>query len=155
MTWIPADTGSVTEVARRLRQGDVDEAKAMYGVNARYILPAVFDPTCTWVLQSDTNGENFGIAGVSPTGTEGVGQIWMVATDAIHDHRMELLRGTKPFIAEMHNRGYPILFNWVDVRQQDSIAWLKWAGFKAIAYHEKFGVAGIPFTTMVRIRECA
>jgi|TARA_R110000868_G_scaffold171705_4_gene407422 hypothetical protein len=152
MTWRLADTDSVLQVAKDLRQGDVDEGMAMYGVDARIYLPIAYQPKSTWVLSTVKSGD-FGLAGVSATGTEGVGQIWMVSTDAIYDNRMEFLRGTKVFVEEMHNQ-YPILFNWIDARQKDHLKWLQWAGFRAIAHHERFGASGIPFVTMTRIRQC-
>jgi hypothetical protein len=94
------------------------------------------------------------LAGVSPTKTPDVGQVWMVATDQLLDHQKEFLRYTHSFIDKLHDH-YPLLFNWVDARNTVHLKWLKWSGFTFINYHEKWGPLGLPFYTFVRIRPCA
>jgi len=150
MNWKLATHEDVVEVASNLRQGDIDEAQAMYGIDAGVYLPRSYDPSRTWVFFND-QGHNFGLAGVAPTGDPNLGQVWMVSTPDLYKNKTVFLRKCGAFI-DMLNELHPILFNWVDARQTDHLKWLKWQGFIATSKKLSWGAAGIPFYEMVRIK---
>jgi hypothetical protein len=60
----------------------------------------------------------FGVAG---------GMLWMLGTDRINDIQVAFLRKNHKFI-KMFLIFFESLENWVDVRNQMSIQWLKWLG---------------------------
>lgn len=69
---------------------------------------------------------------------------WLLATEEFRNHKRELVRCTKHYIAEMA-RGYRRLVNYVDVRHTDSLRWLKWAGFTISSYTVPHGPHDMPF----------
>jgi len=95
------------------------------------------------------DGTPFMMSGVVPA-NEGAGAVWMLSTDAIEDYAVSFLRQCKGVLAEW-NRIYPVLFNYVDARNELHVKWLKWMGFTFIKRHEHFGVEGVPFYEFVRI----
>lgn len=147
--WRLATPRDVVNISNNLRQEDHEEAQAMYGVDPSVFLPIYHTRGRTWAFGVD--GVDFGLAGVSPTHLDGVGQLWMVSTPDLYKNKTVFLRNSKAFIEEMHGY-YPALFNYVDARQTQHLKWLKWLGFQAVDYKPCWGVAGIPFFEMIRIK---
>ena len=147
--WRLADKDDVMEVCSDLRPEDIEEGRAMYGVNAATTLPLAFDPKRTWVLLT-AEGESVALAGLGPTSLPDVGQIWMVSTPKLFTNRVRFLRRTQAFLSHMHEY-HDVLWNYVDARQTAHLKWLKANGFEAVAYRPTWGVAGIPFYEMIRI----
>lgn len=58
----------------------------------------------------------------------GIARPWLLATDRISDHRIAFLRRNKEMV-ERWAAAYPYLENWVDARNVQSVAWLRWLGF--------------------------
>ncbi len=56
------------------------------------------------------------------------GNVWMIATPAVAQHRKFYLRETQRQRDEMLARA-PVLSTWVDVRYPRSLRWLEWLGF--------------------------
>lgn len=54
---------------------------------------------------------------------------WMLASDQVRDHKLHFLRKSVGFVREMR-RGYALLENYVDERNQRAVQWLKWLGFR-------------------------
>ncbi len=98
------------------------------------------------VLVGDTPVAMFGSGEVEP----GVGAVWLLGTDGIHDISRQFLRESKHWLEQLHDN-YEMLFNYVDERNTVHIKWLKWLGFKFINRHEQFGVENRPFFEFVRI----
>ena len=152
--WRLATFDDVADVASRLRKADQEEGWATLGRDPALFLSLGYDPSRTWVL-FNAKGENVALAGVAKTKEDGVGQVWMVATDLLEKHSIEFLKHTPRFIDMLHEE-YPLLFNWVDARNTVHLKWLKWCGFSFIQRHEKWGPLGLPFYTFVRIKSpCA
>ena len=147
MSWRPATREDIAHVSANLRWADILEADAMYGIQPQLWLPE-HQSKNTQALVVDA-GYTIGLAGVEPWSPD-IGQIWMVSTPQLYDHRYEFLRKCKRFIAEAHNT-YPVLFNYVDARQTDHLKWLSWCGFRSVSL-QKRGAYGLPFHEMIRIR---
>jgi hypothetical protein len=150
--WKLATPDDAADVASRLREADKQEGWAALGVDPALYLATGCDYDRTWVI-FNAEGENVALAGVSPMDEPDLGQVWMVATDQLLNHQKEFLKHTRAFIDILHE-DYPILFNWVDARNEVHIKWLKWCGFTFINRHEKWGPYGIPFYTFIRIKPC-
>lgn len=75
---------------------------------------------------------------LSMTGTP-----WLLATDEFEEEGLAIVKLSKTYSNLMKKR-FRLLQNFVDVRQEKSIKWLKWIGF-TIEPAEPFGVLGMPF----------
>lgn len=151
--WRLATFSDVADVASRLRKEDIQEGWAMLGVDPVPYLINCYDPARTWVI-FNAQDENVALAGATPMKEPGLGQVWMVATDALTLHSIEFLKHTPRFIGMLHEE-FPCLFNWVDARNLVHIKWLRWCGFNFINKHDKWGPYGLPFYSFVRIKSCA
>jgi hypothetical protein len=148
--WKPATHLDILDVAKRIREVDNRECKASIGVDALSYLPLI-DPSNTYaILNSD--GKNFALAGVSPLQFCDLGgQIWMVATDDIKNHKIEFLKYSQSFIKHVMEP-YDYVMNWVDARNELHIQWLKWCGFVFLKKHTCFGAEGIPFYEFIKVK---
>jgi len=72
-----------------------------------------------------------------------VASIWMLGTDDIHKVQRTFLRHSPEFIDYMLGF-YPYLFNYIDIRNKESLLWLKYCGaeFSIIV---PYGVEQKPF----------
>lgn len=80
--------------------------------------------------------------GVCP-GPERIGIPWMLATDDLEKYQRAFLRRNRAYIGKMLDH-YDTLVNWVDARNQVSIRWLGWLGFR-LDPAAPFGALGLPF----------
>ena len=83
----------------------------------------------------------FGISTENILGNEAC--IWMLSSDALEGISTRFLKNSRKFI-EMFLEYYPILCNWVDVRNKKTIEWLKFCGAK-FDDPAPFGVEGLMF----------
>lgn len=116
----------------------------MYGVHPRSLFSSRVVPENTWIIQSAhaANPRPFALAGCLPSRSfPGTGLIWCVATQDIHEHKIEFIRHSKRFIADAA-KGYDMVHNWVDARNELHIQWLRWTGFTIIAERHNFGASG-------------
>lgn len=149
----PATPDDVAYMAPRLRNADLDEIAAASGRDVTPVLQeglAISDPCRVGV---DTEGVPVVLYGCSPVSSM-TGAIWMVATDGLANVSRPFIRQSRREV-EALNAQYPLLFNYVDARNELHHRWLRWCGFTFIAKHEHHGVAGIPFYEFVRIPKCA
>ena len=58
--------------------------------------------------------------------------VWMLGTDHVPRNAKALLRGSRSFIAHVH-QFYPLLECLVDVRYYQAISWVRWLGFRQVA----------------------
>lgn len=148
----PATLDDARYLATRLRAEDVAEVRALVGVT-----PWTALSTGVRLGRSTVGcyrGQPFGIYGVAPSGTPDVGCPWMLATPDLVKHQKFFLRNCARAVESLHD-GYPLLFNYVDARNEVHIKWLRWCGFTFINLHPKFGVERRPFYEFVRISKCA
>lgn len=123
-----ATLDDVNSLAPRLREEDKTELKAvghkdpiealLYGLNCK-------DPT---YVAEDEEGLPQIIFGTAPSPDPAVGYVWMVATEALKDHWIQVLRETRPWIDRIRGH-YSLLANIVHADNKVHIRWLQWAGF--------------------------
>jgi hypothetical protein len=82
-----------------------------------------------------------------------VGHPWCLGTDEIEDVSLSFLRESRKVVARMLGI-FPYLFNYVDARNELSIKWLKWLGFKFDDQTVAYGPFKIPFYRF-EMRLCA
>lgn len=140
-------------IAENLREADRQEIEASSG---DYPMGAVFQSwqasTKSWLIL-DRTGLPIGIMGVAPHPTsEGLGMAWMVGTDGVAEEALSIARQTRRYVEEMHE-DYPILWNFIDARNELSLKWLEWSGFIIADAHLNFGPEGRLFYEFIRTPE--
>lgn len=140
---IPANQAHVEAMLPFVRQADRDEVLASAGKPIESLLgECVRTSVSAWVGLVD--GEPiclFGLA--SPSLLSDTGIPWMIGTDGIDQYSKAFLRRSL-WVVAMWRSDYPVLRNWVDVRNKTAIRWLRWLGF-TLNEPEPYGVAGLPF----------
>lgn len=100
-----------------------------------------------WVLL--VGGEPVAVFGVAPSGCEGSGMVWLMGTPAMDDTPTALARFTRRGLRMMHRR-FPCLWNYIDARNEPSMRWLLWSGFRLLEAHPEHGREGRLFFTFAR-----
>jgi hypothetical protein len=128
---VVATPDHVRWLAPRLRKEDREECLAASGAEPLLALAASLGfSERAWTLVGKS-GNPVGIFGISPGQSEIDRMIWMMATDEIRDNTVQFLRESRWWIEEL-NRIHPLLWNWVDARNELHIKWLRWNGFTFI-----------------------
>ena len=124
-----------------LRDRDREEAKAANGPHVLATLQAAIAASkgMCWVAEAERPVFVIGCAPVAP----GVGSPWLMATDDVSDYPLALTQITKRYVAIMRET-YPLLVNYVDARNVDSVRWLRMLGFE-LGEPTPYGVEGRPF----------
>ena len=121
---------------------DLRELQAACGENvdvAERLTRSVRVSTLCKVLESD--GEPvviFGVAPLSVIAREGAP--WLIATDMASDMEYRFARLSKRLLPLMIGP-YLRLYNYIDVRNETTMRWLKWLGF-SISEPLEYGVNG-------------
>ena len=92
----------------------------------------------------DKNNIPVGMFGVSKDGA-----IFLLASNEIKRIRYSFLRESRK-VVDFLNTKYPMLWNFVDCRNELHLRWLKWCGFKFLR-KIKYGVSQKPFYEFIRI----
>lgn len=152
-TFEQADYQSVRDLFTMIRESDAREVLASAGQTPEEAITLSLGlSTDAWVLCQD--GEPICVFGVAPyLDKPGVGSPWMLASHKFNASKAPprqrreitrvILQFSKQFIQRMLEKYY-LLQNYVDVRNDASIRWLKWCGFTLEA-PIPFGYAGLDF----------
>ena len=124
---VPALKRHVKPIAKRMRRADIDEVQAASGKTPEEALLYSIDKSeYSWAALVDGKPvAMFGVGILNVIG--GVGAPWLLATDDVERNRKVFVRLSISFRNELLER-YPVLRNFVDVRNTASIRWLKWMG---------------------------
>jgi hypothetical protein len=131
-----------------LRQPDLDEIIASHGPDTlRTIENAV--ALSTHCLTVEHKGRLACIMGVAPVSmSSGIGSPWMLGTFVLDSLPRTLARVARRYFGEVAHV-YPVLENYVDVRNTASITLLKWLGC-SFDEPRPYGVQGLPFMRFER-----
>lgn len=134
-------------IARRARQADIDECWAQCCMTVRDGLKlSLASAAIARVGRADREpGVIYGVINAGETG----GQIWMVGTDLIDQHRRGFLEKSLSEIADFQLR-YDRLWNYIDARNSRALRWLQWLGFE-ISPAQPHGPLGLPFHFFCRL----
>lgn len=121
--------GDALYVGARLRDADRAEVLALTGRDPTQVLrESVMDSAMAWAGCVD--GLPACLFGVVPVSLAGVtGTPWLLGTDVLLGYSRAFLRRNKAYVERMLAE-YPVLRNVVDARNEVSIRWLKWLGFR-------------------------
>jgi len=126
------ELGNANEVyllSGRLRQVDIDECRAFTGQDPEKGLIEAWCQSvvryCIW--RGDRVAACFGL--VKRAAPDGYGVPWLLGSDLLGEMKRYFMRITPTYLSEFLNIA-PTLYNYVDARNEASIRWLKWAGFR-------------------------
>lgn len=124
----PATIADAKWLAPRLRKEDRRECLTVCGKPPEDILPGSVALATASYTMFTPEGVPAGLFGCSKTASEGVGAVWLLATDVLPQHAKEFLRQSKVGMELLHTH-YPTLWNIVDTRNTVHLRWINWVGF--------------------------
>jgi len=147
----PFETHFVDLLADDMRTADKNEVFASHGLSPKTaVLSSV--STSDRIVCYFANDRLLAIGGVAVT-QDGSGSPWLLSTNYLNDWKHKNLRTflkcSKSWITEM-NDIYPLLENYVDARNTDSITWLKHLGFSFPETIPDYGYSKIPFIKFIK-----
>ena len=124
----------------RLRQSDREEVLAATGENPAMALWHSYERSFfRWTLVKDEQPiAMFGAAPLTLVSKKGI--VWMLGTDEVETVSATAARATKRRLKTCLKE-FVSLENWVDARNEVSIRWLEWSGFK-MGEPTPYGVSG-------------
>lgn len=136
-------------IAANMRQSDLDEVRASSALEPHEVLRESLGLSShAYCVESDTLGP-VALFGAAPHPLPGVGIVWMLGTDGVRTEAYSIARQTRRYFDEL-NEAYWMLWNYIDGRNDISMRWLKWGGFKLLEEHPNHGPEGRPFFTFAR-----
>ena len=138
----PATMHDAIAMRGKLRERDYAEVWAAHGENPDDVLCACVEHSVRlWCVEDETI---LAIFGVAPSIREGIGHPWLLGTDGLARCRHVLLRQPQQYLEKMHAL-FPVLQNFVDVRNTQSVRWLAWLGFSVDPTPVRLGPFSMPF----------
>lgn len=138
-------------LVENLREADLDEIRATTVMAPREAVQwTVGSSSVAWLIL-DSTGLPIGIMGAAPGLLPGVGVPWLVGTDGLEKEPLSILRQTKGHVDEIHEL-FPVLTNFVDARNDTSLDWLLWAGFRLLDANTHHGPEGRLFLQFYKSR---
>lgn len=131
MEIVPARAWHIRDIAARMRQADRDEVSASSGKTPLVALAYSFRKSSI-VMTAMIDGRPeimFGVGDVNILG--GVGAPWLLGTDAVDTVPLWFVRRSLAWRNQLLMR-YSVLRNFVDARNEVSIRWLRWLGFRIL-----------------------
>ncbi|WP_343698848.1 hypothetical protein [Caulobacter sp.] len=137
-------------LAENLRPSDLDEITATSDMDPLLSLTtSVMLSQRAWVIIS--SGVPVAVFGCAPSGPADSGLVWMMGTPAMDERRtaISIARMTVPYLRQMH-RLYACLWNHIDARNEKSMHWLRWCGFRLLEAIPSYGREARPFYIFAR-----
>lgn len=122
----PEDAASL---APRLREADLREllAGGFRDSPEMALLEGVHSPDGAYAAVDEQDLPHI-LFGTHPSHEPHLGFIWMMASDGIDQHWVQIVRETRTWVNELRGT-YRVLANAVHAENTRHIRWLKWAGF--------------------------
>lgn len=134
----------VIELEARMRPADRAEVEASHGPDVMQTLERAVNISTYGCTMRGHDGALWCIVGVAPISmVSGIGCPWMLGTTELDAHPRPLARGAHWYLQEVA-QVYPVLENYVDVRNTASIKLLKWLGC-SFDEPRPYGAKGLPF----------
>jgi hypothetical protein len=140
-------------IEQNMREVDKLEAWATSHQTPYEALHSSFEAS-TWLATGMADDLAVIIAGVVPAvDKDGApfGVPWALASESFKEHSHQFLKTTRSMVQAMA-QSFPLLINFVDIRNTASIRWLDWAGFTVDKEPQPFGVENRPFRRFYHMR---
>ena len=118
-------------LASRLRKEDLKELQAVGSLTPEESLLFGFTSPDPCYVAVDENDVPHILGGVYPSHDQFIGYVWLVASDALSDNWVWVLRNSKYWIERIQGH-YKVLANVVHAENTLHIKWLRWAGFTVL-----------------------
>lgn len=126
ITVTESENVDVLNMCDHLRQADVTEIEAI-GLTPKQALKDSFEESVERYTVK-LKGKPIAMFGLNPDDFLGKkAKIWILATDDLKIIQRRFTKHSKDFINEAFEK-YSVLYNFIDVRNTDSIKWLEWLG---------------------------
>lgn len=125
-------------ISENLREADRAELRASSIGDPEELISAGVEASSQCWLILDRTGLPIGVMGVAPSGAPGVGLPWMLGTDGVLREGHSIGRQTRHYV-DLMQAEYPVLTNFIDARNEVSLAWLYRAGFHLIDADPAYG----------------
>lgn len=136
------------DMASRLREADLKEILAVGRSSPEEsLLVGLESPDPCYVAVDEDDRPQI-IFGTVPSHEHFLGYVWMMATDAIKDNWVQVLRETKPWVDRIRGH-YHVLANAVHADNHVHIRWLRWAGFVFLREFEFNGSRFYEFAKLI------
>jgi hypothetical protein len=142
---VPAHLDHIDWIARNMSDADRAEIAASAGISPRLALVQSLEASAAaWTgLVGDSRPVcMFGVSPIDILG--GVGCPWLLTTEELPRHAKTFLKLNREYVPKMLDV-FPHLVNWVDVRHEVAIRWLKWLGFRFDENPVAYGPYEMPF----------
>ena len=142
----PYQRGDQVHVATHLRADDVRELRAVQGDHCDPMQALRQACAASSMLRtiSAPDGEPIALFGVAPLSLmDGRGSPWLLGTDRVAQFPRFMIEEGRKVVAQMQEY-FPLLENYVDVRNRISVRWLACIGF-TLDEPVPYGPAGLPF----------
>lgn len=136
-----AKESDIPWIAARLRPADRDEVDAGFGRPPAdaMLIGMKTSCICKTIELGGAPAAIFGVFGE----IGGPGNIWLLGTTEIVNFKKTFVEILNDHIARFLC-AFPVLFNYVDARNEDALKWIRKAG-AVISDPEPYGVKGMPF----------
>lgn len=142
--WRASEAHDAEYVAERMRKSDIDELSDVGAEPLEALLRGFYlSDECNTIVVNKRPAGMFGVTRQE----DGSGVVWLLGTQEIEKISTTFLRGSRQWV-ESKASEYWKLFNFVSAKNEVSIRWLKFLGFK---FKEKILVNDsdfIPFERM-------
>lgn len=142
----------VTFLSQNLRAEDLRELLAAGSPSAEQSLSDGLHHSAECLTIHDEQGRAVAMFGVVPSVETGVGYVWLLGSDQLQFNKTQFLRRSREWVGALH-QDFPVLTNFVDVRNEVHIAWLRWLGFKFLREVRGLGPGGLPFIEFARLTD--
>ena len=122
-----SEIGDVFELAQNLRESDKREVwRSHHHTPEDALLKGLTNSTsCFTVERNEKPIAMFGVAPENLLSSEA--HVWLLASPELGKIKKAFLMNSPKFIHMMLDQ-YPLIYNWVDIENDDSINWLTWCG---------------------------
>lgn len=131
----------ILEFAPTMRKADVEEVRSIAGLDPLEALSVGLFTSKPCMTGVDEDGEIVMLFGIVP-GSDNIGYVWMLSTDAIAQNKRELIREGKRWLDEQ-SALYRVLTNVVDKRNVVHQRLIKHMGFQFGDPIDNYGVERI------------
>lgn len=133
-----------------LREADLNEIVASTFETPREVLERGIATSRPCRAIVDALDRPVALFGVVPDGSD-CGLVWLLGSNDLALARIAVFRRGLALVEELQ-RAYPVLYNWVDVRNALHLEWLLWCGFRVVGSDDHYGLERRRFLQVRRER---